>query len=73
MGVRKMKLTIALQDEMKAKLISGNLIEIDIPDDCKRDLWKAQIECWLENDEEKLIHSGFLRVESNTRLKFTSK
>ena len=56
-----MKLTIALQDEMNAT--------IDIPDSCKRDLWSAQMEYWLEKDSSNCknlkIDGGFLRVIRN--------
>ena len=44
-------------------------ILIDIPDTCKRDLWDAQIEYWLEKDlpicKNTKIDGGFLRVIRN--------
>lgn len=35
-----MRITMGLMDGMKAKVYDGEII-IDIPDDCKRDLWLA--------------------------------
>lgn len=64
-----MKLTIALQDEMNATIDKNGNIIIDIPDSCKRDLWSAQMEYWLEKDssncENLKIDGGFLRVIKN--------
>lgn len=36
-----MKLTVALQNEMKVELDKNGNIVIDIPEMCKRDLWDA--------------------------------
>lgn len=36
-----MKLTLALQSEMKISVVN-KVVQIDIPIECKRDLWKAQ-------------------------------
>lgn len=64
-----MTLTIALQNEMKAIIDKNGNIVIDIPDTCKRDLWDAQIEYWLEKDlsicKNTKIDGGFLRVIRN--------
>lgn len=64
-----MKLTIALQNEMNANIDRNGNIVIDIPDSCKRDLWDAQIEYWLEKDtptcQNKKLDGGFLRVIKN--------
>lgn len=64
-----MTLTIALQNEMKAIIDKNGNIIIDIPDTCKRDLWDAQIEYWLEKDlptyKSAKIDGGFLRVIKN--------
>lgn len=64
-----MTLTIALQNEMKAIIDKNGNIVIDIPDTCKRDLWDAQIEYWLERDlpicKNTKIDGGFLRVIRN--------
>ena len=64
-----MTLTIALQNEMKAIIDKNGNIVIDIPDTCKRDLWDAQIEYWLEKDlpifKNTIIDGGFLRVIRN--------
>ena len=64
-----MTLTIALQNEMKAIIDKNGNIVIDIPDTCKRDLWDAQIEYWLEKDlpicKNTKIDGGFLRVIKN--------
>lgn len=63
-----MKLTIALQSEMKVisvpDAIGGNFV-VEIPDECARDLWEAQISYWLENKKEqnKLTDSGYLRMK----------
>lgn len=63
------KLTLALQDEMQAKIEGHNII-IEIPEECKRDLWLSQISYWLENaSDEKLLESGFIRVEHGNKLK----
>ena len=59
-----MKLTIALQNEMFVEIKDGN-IEIEIPDTCRRDLWQAQLCFWLEDEDEKLKDSGYLRVNKN--------
>ena len=68
-----MKLTIALQTEMKVKLDKNGNIVIDIPDECKRDLWEAQLEYWLEKDlptrKNAKVDGGFLRVIKN-KIKF---
>lgn len=65
-----MILTIALQDEMDAIVDKNGNIVIYIPDSCKRDLWDAQIEYWLEKDNLNCKNSvktdgGFLRVIRN--------
>ena len=64
-----MKLTIALQNEMNATIDKNGNIVINIPDSCKRDLWSAQMEYWLEKDssncENLKIDGGFLRVIKN--------
>lgn len=64
-----MTLTIALQNEMKVIIDKNGNIVIDIPDTCKRDLWDAQIEYWLEKDlpicKNTKIDGGFLRVIRN--------
>ena len=63
-----MTLTIALQSEMSAKIENGNIV-IDIPDSCKRDLWDAQLEYWLEKDfptyKNAKTDGGYLRVKRN--------
>ena len=68
-----MKLTIVLQREMKAEIDSNGNIVIDIPDACKRDLWEAQLEYWLEKDlptyKKAKVDGGFLRVIRN-KIKF---
>lgn len=68
-----MKLTIALQSEMKAQIDRNGNIVIDIPESCKRDLWDAQFEYWLEKDmptyKDAKIDGGFLRVIRN-KIKF---
>ena len=68
-GGNIMKLTIALQNEMNVIIDRNGNIVIDIPDDCKRDLWDAQIEYWLEKDfsthKNAKIDGGFLRVIRN--------
>lgn len=68
-GGNIMKLTIALQNEMNAIIDRNRNIVIDIPDNCKRDLWDAQIEYWLEKDfpthKGTKIDGGFLRVIRN--------
>ena len=56
-------LTLALQREMKATIKDGT-ITIEIPEDCKMDLWQAQIEMWLEKDN-KLTDSKYLRLNKN--------
>lgn len=69
-----MKLTIALQGEMKAEINRDGNIVINIPEACRRDLWEAQLEYWLENDfptyKNAKIDSGFLRIIKN-KIKFT--
>jgi len=65
-----MKLTLGLQREMSI-LVKGNNLEIEILDDCSRDLWKAQIQYWLEDNDKKVIETGFLRVENNNKLKLS--
>ena len=71
--VDKMKLTIALQNEMKAEIDRNGNVVIDIPDDCKRDLWDAQMEYWLEKcvpeHGSKIIDNGFFRIIRN-KLRF---
>lgn len=68
-----MKLTIALQSEMKAEIDRNGNIVIDIPEACKRDLWEAQLEYWLEKDfftyKNAKADGGFLRVIRN-KIKF---
>lgn len=68
-----MKLTIALQNEMKAELDKNGNIVIDIPEMCKRDLWDAQLEYWLEKDvptnKNEKVDGGFLRV-IKSKIKF---
>ena len=68
-----MKLTIALQSEMKAEIDKNGNIIIDIPEACKRDLWEAQLEYWLEKDfptyKDAKVDAGFLRVIRN-KIKF---
>ena len=58
-----MKLTIALQNEMKAEIDKNGNIVIDIPEACKRDLWEAQLEYWLEKDfptyKDAKVDGGF--------------
>lgn len=65
-----MVLTIALQNEMDVIIDKSGNIVIYIPDSCKRDLWDAQIEYWLEKDNlncKNLVKTdgGFLRVIRN--------
>lgn len=64
-----MKLTIALQSEMKAEIDRNGNIVIDIPEACKRDLWEAQLEYWLEKDfptyKNAKVDGGFFRVIRN--------
>lgn len=65
--VDDMKLTIALQNEMiveSSPVGKGGNIVIDIPDECARDLWDAQIEFWLEDNKNgnKITDNGFLRM-----------
>ena len=64
-----MKLTIVLQNEMKADIDKNGNIIIDIPEDCKRDLWDAQMEYWLEKDmptyKNAKVDGGYLRVRRN--------
>ena len=62
------KLTLAVQDEANIKII-GNNIEIELPKECNRDLWKAQITYWLENESDKLLESGNIRVANNNKIK----
>ena len=65
-----MKLTIALQNEMLVKSVpigNGGNIEIDIPDSCKRDLWNAQIEMWLEDGNGNIIDNVLMRSHMKTR------
>lgn len=62
-----MKLTIVLQSEMMVEsspVGKGGNIVIDIPDECARDLWDAQIEFWLEDNKNgnKITDNGFLRM-----------
>ena len=58
------KLTLALQREMKATIQDGT-ITIEIPDNCKMDLWQAQIEMWLEEtDKPRYVHK-YLRMKNN--------
>lgn len=68
-----MKLTIALQRGMQAEINQDGNIEIDIPDTCKKDLWDAQLEYWLEKDmptyKNAKIDGGFLRIIKN-KIKF---
>lgn len=61
------KLTLALQDEANIKIV-GNNIEIELPKECNRDLWKAQITYWLEN-ENKTLESGNIRLTNNNKIK----
>lgn len=63
-----MKFTLALQNEMKAIINKDGNIEIDIPDACHRDLWDAQIQYWLE-ENDSIKDRGFLRVIKK-RIKF---
>lgn len=68
-----MKLIIALQSEMEAEIDKNGNIIIDIPEACKRDLWEAQLEYWLEKDfstyKDAKVDGGFLRVIRN-KIKF---
>lgn len=61
-----MKLTIALQNEMKAEIDRNGNVVIYIPDICKRDLWDAQMEYWLEKcvleHGNKIIDNGIFRI-----------
>ena len=69
-GGIELVLTIALQNEMDVIIDKSGNIVIYIPDACKRDLWDAQIEYWLEKDNlncKNLVNTdgGFLRVIRN--------
>ncbi len=60
-------LTISIPTEAKYDVIGNNII-IEIPKECNRDLWKAQLEFWLEN-ENKITDSGYLRVTNENNMK----
>ena len=64
-----MKLIIALQNEMKAEIDKNGNIVIEIPNECKRDLWDAQMEYWLEKDmptwKGAKVDGGYLRIKKN--------
>jgi len=61
------KITLAPQSEAIVTL-EGNNIVIELPDSCARDLWKAQISYWLENENEKLLETGNFRITNNNKL-----
>lgn len=64
--MKNLKLTIALQNEMKAEIDENGNVVIYIPDTCKRDLWDAQMEYWLEKcvpeHGNKIIDNGIFRI-----------
>lgn len=68
-----MKLAIALQEEMEAEVDKDENVVINIPNECKRDLWDAQLEYWLEKDfptyKNAKIAAGYIRVIRN-KLRF---
>ncbi|WP_323595814.1 hypothetical protein [Aliarcobacter butzleri] len=66
-----LKLELALQEGMSAKIIDNKIvIEID-KNITQRDLWIGQIEMWLSGkDSIKAISSGYLRVSNKNKLQY---
>lgn len=67
-----MKMTIPLPDHTKAEVTEDGKIIIEFDEkETKRDLWLNQFAIYLENENEKIIDSRYLRLESNKRLSLT--
>ena len=64
-------LELAVMDGVKIE-VKGDRIVLTINEEkTKRDLWKNQIEFWLEDATGKQIESGYLRIENNNKLKLS--
>ena len=63
---KEIQLEIAMQEGMSAEVRDGRVIITINTEITKRDLWTAQLECWLsKKDELKTISSGYMRVVKN--------
>ena len=64
-----MKLTIALQNGMKAKIDRNGNVVIDIPDTSERDIWGAYMKYLLEKDfptyKNAKVDEGFFKIIEN--------